>query len=117
MVRCLGTAVLLFFVLLLPTTAHASYPVQERLCDVSFQNCRTQILDLINRETQEIDVAFWFMEDSYYSSALINRFKAGVRVRVLFDTQALVSTEPGRQQIIDSMKAAGIPLREKSTGG
>jgi hypothetical protein len=35
----------------------------DRLCDPSFENCRPQLLDLINKETQGIDVAFWFMED------------------------------------------------------
>ena len=109
----------LCLLLLLPGIAAAQYPVQQRLCDVSFENCRTQILDLINAETQSIDVAFWFMEDARYSNALINRFRAGVKVRVLFDTQAFSEDGPSivRQQIIDSMASAGIPLRYKSTGG
>jgi regulation of enolase protein 1 (concanavalin A-like superfamily) len=116
MARSVGIVLLLFFVLLLPTPAHAQYPVQERLCDVAFENCRTQILDLINAETQEIDVAFWFMEDARYSNALINRFRAGVKVRVLFDSEALPAV-PVRKQIIDDLKNAGIPIRDKTSGG
>lgn len=53
----------IFNVLILARSARAAYPVTERLCDTSFENCRTQILDLIDSETQTIDVAFWFMED------------------------------------------------------
>jgi phosphatidylserine/phosphatidylglycerophosphate/cardiolipin synthase-like enzyme/regulation of enolase protein 1 (concanavalin A-like superfamily) len=118
MSRIFGVALLLVIVLSLPTVAAAQYPVQDRLCDVASTNCRTQILDLINAETQSIDVAFWFMEDGRYSAALIRRFQAGVKVRVLFDTEAFTGKDAAvRQQIITDMKNAGIPLRYKSTGG
>src|SRR5688500_15022090 len=36
----------------------------DRLCDTAFENCRTQLLELIRAETVGIDVAFWFMEDT-----------------------------------------------------
>jgi regulation of enolase protein 1 (concanavalin A-like superfamily) len=97
-------------------------PVQQRLCDVAYQNCRTQILDLINAEpaSGSIDVAFWFMEDARYSNALVSAFQRGVRVRVLFDTDALVGSGSHidtRKQIIAQLKGAGIPMRYKSSGG
>jgi len=119
------TSVSLFLcalVLLTPRVAAAQYPVQQRLCDVAFQNCRTQILDLINAEpaSGSIDVAFWFMEDVRYSNALINAFKRGVRVRVLFDTDALAGSGSDiqtRKGIIANLKDAGIPMRYKSAGG
>jgi regulation of enolase protein 1 (concanavalin A-like superfamily) len=88
----------------------------ERQCDTSFEDCRAPLLDLINNETVGIDVAFWFMEDARYSAAIIRRFQAGVPVRVLFDDDAL-RNEPVRQQIIADLKAAGIPMRYKSSGG
>src|SRR6185503_9149166 len=53
----------------------------DRLCDPAFENCRTQLLDLINRETQGIDVAFWFMEDTRYLTAITERWRAGVPMR------------------------------------
>src|SRR5262245_16773235 len=55
----------------------------EKICDVANENCRTPLLNLINSETTGIDVSFWFMEDTRYATALINRWKAGVPVRVL----------------------------------
>ena len=61
---------------------------QERLCDTAFEDCRTPLWQLIDAETQGIDVAFWFMQDSSYATKLINRFKAGVPVRVLVDPRA-----------------------------
>ena len=57
----------------------------ETLCDSSVQNCRTQLLSLIDAEQVGIDVGFWFMEDQRYVSEIINRFKAGVPVRLIID--------------------------------
>jgi hypothetical protein len=45
----------------------------ECLCDNSYQDCRSPILQLINNETVGIDVSFWFMTDARYASALIKR--------------------------------------------
>ena len=62
----------------------------DRFCDPSFENCRSAILSLIANEDVAIDLAFWFMEDARYTTALIKRFKAGVPVRVLVDPRANV---------------------------
>ncbi|PYR27895.1 MAG: hypothetical protein DMF98_04450, partial [Acidobacteria bacterium] len=64
--------------------AHAA----ERLCDPSFENCRNQLLSLIDSELMGIDVAFWFMEDSRYATHIINRWNAGVPVRLIIDPRA-----------------------------
>src|SRR5215467_14414142 len=87
-------------------------PAQERLCDSSFEDCRTPIWDLINNEQQEIDVAFWFMQDTSYANMIVNRFNAGVKVRVIVDPRAN-SSYPGNQQILAQLAAAGIPMRYK----
>ena len=88
----------------------------ETLCDASHEDCRTPLLKLINAETQGIDVAFWFMEDARYSAALIDKWKAGVRVRVIMDTEANVNY-PDNKTILASLKTAGIPMIEKTSGG
>jgi phosphatidylserine/phosphatidylglycerophosphate/cardiolipin synthase-like enzyme len=88
----------------------------ERICDPAYENCRTPLLALIDAEHVGIDVAFWFMEDARYSAALIRRFQAGVPIRIIFDSQAIGSTGT-RRQILDEFAAAGIPLRDKTTGG
>jgi phosphatidylserine/phosphatidylglycerophosphate/cardiolipin synthase-like enzyme len=88
----------------------------ERICDPAYENCRTPLLQLIDGEHVGIDVAFWFMEDARYSAALIRRFQAGVPVRVIFDSQAIGPTGT-RRQILNDLAAAGIPLRDKTSGG
>src|SRR5215218_5408663 len=104
---------LVLFVVLLPV---ASAQAQERLCDTAFEDCRTPLWQLIDNETQGIDVAFWFMQDSSYATKLINRFKAGVPVRVLVDPRAN-PTYAGNEDVLNQLKAAGIPMRYKVGDG
>ena len=89
---------------------------QERLCDTAFEDCRTPLWGLIDNETQGIDVAFWFMQDSSYASKLINKFKAGVPVRVLVDPRAN-PTYSGNEAVLNMLRDAGIPMRYKLADG
>ncbi|MGE3403272.1 MAG: phospholipase D-like domain-containing protein [Vicinamibacterales bacterium] len=102
----------LFVVALVATAPRAD--ALERICDVAHEDCRAPLLTLIENETVGIDVSFWFMQDSRYSSRLIQRWNAGVPVRVLMDTQANCCYA-GNAEILDQLKAAGIPIREKTS--
>ncbi len=88
----------------------------ERLCDPAFENCRSQLVTLIRAERVAIDVAFWFMEDTNLAQEVVNRFKAGIPVRVLMDDEANASY-PLNNTSLQRLKAAGIPMRNKSGGG
>jgi phosphatidylserine/phosphatidylglycerophosphate/cardiolipin synthase-like enzyme len=79
-------------------------------------NCRTPLLALIQSETVEIDVGMWFMEDSRYSSAIIQRMQAGVQVRILMDPRANVG-HPTNQQIQTQLANAGVPMRKRTASG
>src|SRR5262249_11502401 len=96
----------------------AAAPVRaaERLCDPSAEDCRAVLLNLIQNETAGIDVAFWFMEENPYSLGIINRFEAGVPVRVIVDQRANAA-HPLNAQILDNLRAAGIPMRQRVAGG
>ena len=89
---------------------------QERLCDPSFEDCRAPLIQLIRDENVGIDVAFWFMEDSRYANEIIARWRAKVPVRVLVDTEANAGS-PVNADILKTLKDAGIPMREKTSGG
>ena len=85
---------------------------QERLCDTAFEDCRQPLWDLIDHETVGIDVSFWFIQDTSLSNKIIARHQAGVPVRILCDPRAS-ATYAGNQQILDQLRAAGIPMRYK----
>ena len=105
-------ATLAIAVLCAPDRAAAA----DRLCDASYQNCRTPLLNLIKAETVGIDVAFWMMEDTRYATAIIERWRAGVPVRVIMDTRANASY-PHNAPVIKALADARIPMREKTSGG
>jgi len=88
----------------------------EQLCDSSFQNCRTQLLSLIQNENVEIDVGLWFMEDARYSSAIISRFQAGVQVRILMDPRVFPQDAQDKT-LMDQLQGAGIPMRKRIASG
>ncbi len=88
----------------------------ERLCDPSFEDCRSPLIDLIRNETVGIDVAFWFMEDSRYSSEIIRRWQAGVPVRIIVDPRAN-ATYPLNADRLNDFQTAGIPMRKRIASG
>jgi phosphatidylserine/phosphatidylglycerophosphate/cardiolipin synthase-like enzyme len=88
----------------------------DKLCDPAFEDCRIILIRAIRAETVGIDVAFWFMEDQWYANELITKWRSGVPVRVIIDRRAN-STYPENAQILAMLKDAGIPMRERFTGG
>jgi phosphatidylserine/phosphatidylglycerophosphate/cardiolipin synthase-like enzyme len=113
--RNLWSPSLLVFVLgglILPASA------SERLCDVSFEDCRAQLIQLIQNENVEIDAAFWFMDDTDISGPLKKRIQAGVKVRMLVDPRADEAHFPN-EQIIQSYAAMTppVPMRQRVANG
>lgn len=88
----------------------------ETLCDSSYQNCRSRLLTLIQDETVGIDVGLWFMEDSRYATAIIQRWNAGVPVRILMDPRA-DSQHPSNADVMQQLASAGIPMRKRIASG
>jgi len=95
----------------LASTAQAA----ERLCDASVENCRTPLIDLINKETQGIDVGVWFFKDDRFVTALVNAKKRGVPMRIIMDPRAN-ATYPANGPELDKLSAAGIPMRKRIAG-
>lgn len=108
--RSLCLLFVLFLLSAVPATA------QDRLCDTSFEDCRTPLWQLIDQETVGIDVAFWFMDDTSYVPKLINKFQSGVPVRVLIDPRAN-NSHPINVQVLNQLSAAGIPMRKNIAPG
>jgi len=109
------TSILIALALVLGATERSS-SAADRLCDASFEDCRTPLISLIRNETSRIDVAFWFMSDARYSNEIIKRWQAGVEVRVLLDTRANVE-HPENAAILQQLRDAGIPMRHKTSSG
>jgi phosphatidylserine/phosphatidylglycerophosphate/cardiolipin synthase-like enzyme len=113
----LRTRLFPFFVLVAALVGlHASPARAESLCDSSFQDCRTPLINLIRSEQVGIDVGFWFMEDQRYVSEIIARKNAGVPVRLIVDPRAN-PTYPLNETSLNAFANAGIPMMKKVGGG
>lgn len=84
---------------------------QECLCDSAYQDCRSALRKLIQNENVGIDVSMWFMTDWRYKDDIIERWRAGVPVRVIVDTQA-DANYPANKTIRTDLINAGIPIRD-----
>ena len=107
------TLCLIFAVILL---ACGSTPAQERLCDPSFEDCYTPLLQTVQAETGGIDVALYMIELPGLADAIIARHNAGVPVRITVEPRASLKF-PMNQPLLDKFKAAGIPMRYKLGDG
>ena len=102
-------------VLASPFSAAAQALLQERLCDTQYEDCREDLLELIRNEPMGIDVAFWYMQDYRYVYELMQRHAAGVPVRIIVDQRAN-SKYAYNESMINTLRDAGIPMREKYAG-
>ena len=108
--RLVSHSLLLMVGIVLLSGAPAS--AQDRMCDPGDEDCRAILINYIRNETVGIDVAFWFMEDARYTTELIQRHRAGVRVRVLVDPRANTDY-PLNASRLSELQAAGIPMRKR----
>ena len=111
-IRVVRALYLLGLVLL---TSHGA-TAQERLCDPSFEDCYTPLLQAIQAETGGIDVAFYMIQLPGLADAIISRHEAGVPVRITVEPRASLKF-PENQPLLDRFKAAGIPMRYKLGDG
>jgi phosphatidylserine/phosphatidylglycerophosphate/cardiolipin synthase-like enzyme len=88
----------------------------DTLCDSAFQNCRTQLIQLIDNEQVAIDVGMWFMEDARFSNALIRAKQRNVKIRILMDPRSNVQ-HPTQPTVLSSLQNAGIPMRKRIASG
>jgi phospholipase D-like protein/VCBS repeat protein len=110
--RAFATIVLGLLLAAVPRDARAL----ERLCDPSVEDCRAEVLRMIDAETVGIDVGLWFMEDARWSAAIIRRAQAGVRVRILMDPRA-TDEYPNNGPVMSQLAAAGVPMRKRVAAG
>src|SRR6188474_255669 len=101
---------LLIIAFLLLTSQPAT--AQERLCDPSFENCYTPLIDLVQNETLGLDIEFYMIELPSLADAIIARHQAGVPVRITVEPRANLKF-PQNQPLLDRFRAAGIPMRYK----
>jgi phosphatidylserine/phosphatidylglycerophosphate/cardiolipin synthase-like enzyme len=84
---------------------------QERIYFPSHEDAEAQIVAKINAETVRLDIALWLLDDGAITTAIINRWNAGVQVRVLGDRAGIFESDPHTRASFERLASAGIPIR------
>ena len=100
---------LVLAVTVLSTTTPAA--VQEQIYFPAHDNAEAQIVSRINAESVRLDIGVWLLDDGSITQAIINRFQAGVEVRVLGDRASLFESDPHTRASFERLASAGIPIR------
>lgn len=70
-----------------------------------------QLVQRINAETVRIDMSAWYLTDSTVYSALLNRFKAGVPVRLIGDRGSIFEIDANTRNTFYYLASQGVPIR------
>jgi phosphatidylserine/phosphatidylglycerophosphate/cardiolipin synthase-like enzyme len=84
---------------------------QEQIYFPSHDDAEARIVAKINAETVRLDIGLWLLNDGAITTAIINRWNAGVPVRVLGDRAGIFESDPATRASFERLASAGIPIR------
>ncbi len=74
-------------------------------------NVTNVLVQRINAETVRIDMSAWYLTEHSVSIALLNRFQAGVPVRLIGDRGAIFEIDPKTKAEFYWLASYGVPIR------
>jgi len=74
-------------------------------------NVTNILVNYINNENVRLDVSSWYLSEHSVSIAILNRFKAGVAVRLMGDRGAIFEADPHTKNEFYWLAAQGVPIR------
>jgi hypothetical protein len=97
--------------LILVTLAAAQAAAAEQIYFAATDNITNLLVQKINAETVRIDMSCWYLSEHTISIALINRFKAGVAVRLIGDRGSIFEIDPATKNEFYWLASQGLPIR------
>jgi phosphatidylserine/phosphatidylglycerophosphate/cardiolipin synthase-like enzyme len=84
---------------------------QEQILFPSTDNAEALIVAKINAEQVRVDIGLWLLNDGGITTAIINKHRAGVPVRVLGDRAGIFESDPNTRASFERLANAGVPIR------
>jgi phosphatidylserine/phosphatidylglycerophosphate/cardiolipin synthase-like enzyme len=104
--------VLVIAILVAASTLNArTAAAQERMYFPAVENVTSVLVQKINAEKVRIDMSAWYFTDRSIVTALVNRFNAGVPVRLIGDRASIFEVDPNTKSQFYYLANAGIPIR------
>ena len=95
----------------LPATAAPTCAGTDCVYFTQFDSVSAALVNAINNETVRIDMSTWYLDDSNVYTALVNRFNAGVQVRLIGDRGSIFDADPHTRATYEYLASQGIPIR------
>jgi hypothetical protein len=83
----------------------------EQMYFPATDNVTNVLVQKINAETVRIDMSCWYLTEHAISIALINRFKAGVQIRLIGDRGSIFEIDPITKGEFYWLANQGLPIR------
>jgi hypothetical protein len=92
-----------------PTAAVAQ--IQERMMLPAVENAMAVIVQKINAEAVRLDIATWYLNDGDIVTAILNKHRSGVPVRLIGDRGAIFEADPHTRANFEFLARNGVPIR------
>jgi hypothetical protein len=96
-----------FFSLVTPSAVAAA----DRIYFPAVDNVTNLLVAKINAETVRIDISSWYLTEHSISIALVNRFQAGVPIRLIGDRGSIFDIDPITKREFYWLASFGLPIR------
>jgi len=105
--RALAFALAFIITSIPASSAHA----EERMYFAATDNITDVLVQKINAETVRIDMSVWHLTENSITIALLNRFRAGVQVRLIADRVNIFESNPITRKEVYILANEGVPIR------
>ena len=92
---------------ILGSTAEA----QETILFPAMHDARTPIVNRVTSEPTRLDIATWYLTDRRITAAIVQRFRAGLPVRIIGDRVSIFEIDPATRREFEFLATNGVPIR------
>ena len=105
------TGLPLFFSLLFVVSAARPAVAADQIYFSAVDDIAAQFVQRINAENTRIDISAWYLTDSTVYAALLNRFRAGVQIRLIGDRGSIFEIDQATKNTFYYLASQGVPIR------
>src|SRR3954464_7776193 len=107
----LKASILVLFAFLFIVSSGRPAAAADQIYFSAVDDIAAQFVQRINAENTRIDISAWYLTDSTVYAALLNRFRAGVQVRLIGDRGSIFEIDPGHENTFYYLASQGVPIR------
>ncbi len=97
--------------LIAPLAAPRAVAAADQIYFSAVDDVAAQLVQRINAETVRIDMSAWYLTDSTVYTALLNRHKTGVQVRLIGDRGSIFEIDQNTRNTFYYLASQGVPIR------